>query len=103
MTIIKTWINSKDKTINDSTTMSMNRHDMKANRIATQLKTRNNTAPLSLKKKAVSHEVPKAGQKKEANEKLDISDLNEILEINTKHQYCISEPGALLRRLSAKR
>jgi hypothetical protein len=68
-------------------------HEQKINRIVKQLKERKSTKPVSLKKKAVSHEVPKPSDKRHSDEKIDLSDLNEILHIDTKKRICIAEPG----------
>lgn len=68
-------------------------HEQKVARITKQLKERKSTAPISLKKKAVSHEVPKPGDKRYLDEKLDISDLNEIISIDAEKRVCIAEPG----------
>jgi len=68
-------------------------HEQKVARIAGQLKERRSTEPLSLKKRAVSHEVPKPGDKRHLDEKLDISDLDEILEIDPENRICVAEPG----------
>ncbi len=68
-------------------------HEQKIARIAAQLKNRKSTRPISLKKKSVSHEVPKPEDKRHLDEKLDVSDLNEILEIDAEKRFCIAEPG----------
>jgi len=68
-------------------------HEQKINRIIKQLKDRKSTKPVSLKKKTVSHEVPKLSDKRYSDEKIDLSDLNEILHINTEKRICIAEPG----------
>ena len=68
-------------------------HEQKIDRITKHLKERRSTKPVSLKKKAVSHEVPKPGDKRYLDEKIDLSDLNEILHINTEKRICIAEPG----------
>ncbi|MBD3318527.1 FAD-binding protein, partial [Candidatus Woesearchaeota archaeon] len=62
-------------------------------RIAEQLRNRRSSSPVSLQKKSVSHQVPKPGDKKYYDEKIDISDLNKILVIDTKKRQCIAEPG----------
>ncbi len=72
---------------------SMPTHDQKTARIVQELRARRSTAPLSLKKRAVSHEVPKPDDKRHQDEKLDISDLNEILEIDPVARTCVAEPG----------
>lgn len=68
-------------------------HEQKVNRIAKQLKERRSTAPVSLKKKAVSHEVPKPEDKRHLDEKIDVSDLNNVLQIDREKRVCIAEPG----------
>lgn len=74
-------------------------HEVKVSRIAKQLKQRKSTVPLALKKNAVSHEVPKLEDKKYSDEKLDISDLDEILCIDTEKRYCIAEPGVTFTKV----
>lgn len=68
-------------------------HEQKVERIVKQLKERTSQAPVSLKKKAVSHEVPKLQDKRYSDEKIDISDLNEILLIDPEKKICLAEPG----------
>jgi len=68
-------------------------HKQKVNRIIKQLKEHKSTEPVSLKKKAVSHEVPKLYDKRHSDKKIDVSDLNEIIHIDTKKRICIAEPG----------
>ncbi|MEA3500357.1 MAG: FAD-binding oxidoreductase [Candidatus Marinimicrobia bacterium] len=71
----------------------MSTHKQKINRIIKQLKERKSTKPISLKKKTVSHEVPKLSDKRHSDEKIDLSGLNEILHINTEKRICTAEPG----------
>ncbi|MFC1728139.1 FAD-dependent oxidoreductase [Nanoarchaeota archaeon] len=68
-------------------------HQQKIKRIIKQLKERKSTKPVSLKKKTVSHEVPKLKDKRHLDEKIDISDLNDIISIDPKKKICIAEPG----------
>ena len=68
-------------------------HEQKIKRIIHQLKTRKSTNPVSLKKKAVSHQVPKPRDKRYSDEKIDISDLNKIISIDAENKICIAEPG----------
>jgi len=68
-------------------------HEQKINRIIKQLKERKSMLPVSLKKKTISHEVPKLNDRRHSDEKIDLSDLNKILHIDTKKQICIAEPG----------
>jgi FAD/FMN-containing dehydrogenase len=69
------------------------RHEMRVARISDQLRDRRSTAPLSLRKKAVSHQVPKRGDAKYSDEQLDISDLDEILSIDPVSRTCVAESG----------
>lgn len=68
-------------------------HEQKTARIADQLKRRTGTKPVSLKKKAVSHEVPKLGDRRQFDDKIDISDLNGIILIDPVRRVCVAEPG----------
>ena len=68
-------------------------HDSKVQRISALLKNRESRAPLSLKKKAVNHQVPKPLDKRYSDEKIDISDLNEILRIDVEEKTCTAELG----------
>jgi len=77
----------------------MDAHRRKVERISRMLKERKSSEPLSLKKKAVSHQVPKPNDKRHADEKLDISDFDEIIEINEDSCTCIAEPGVTFERL----
>src|SRR5688500_6144833 len=71
----------------------MSDHERKVARIADQLKRHTGPKPVSLKKKAVSHEVPKLSDKRHDDEKIDISDLNEILLVDPERRICVAEPG----------
>ena len=68
-------------------------HQQKINRIIKQLKEKKSTTPISFKKKSVSHQVPKPGNKTYLDEKIDLSDLNEVLHIDKEKQICTAEPG----------
>lgn len=74
-------------------TLDLARHDEKVRRIAKQLRNRTSTRPVSLHKKAVSHVVPKAFDKKYSDDKIDVSDLDEILLIDPVRRICVAEPG----------
>ncbi|HNS99558.1 MAG TPA: FAD-binding oxidoreductase [Polyangiaceae bacterium] len=69
------------------------KHGRKVARIAEQLRTRRSTAPLSRQKRTVSHQVPKVHDKKHTDEKIDLLDLDEIIEVDVKRRICIAEPG----------
>src|SRR5665648_355826 len=77
----------------------MELHKEKVSRIAKLLKERKSTAPLTRKKKSVSHIVPKPKHKKHSDEKLDIRDLDEIIYIDTDNCICIAEPGVTFAKV----
>lgn len=68
-------------------------HEEKVARIAKILKERSSTTPVSFKKKAVSHQVPKPEDMRYDDEKIDLTDLNEILKIDEGARTCTAEPG----------
>lgn len=69
------------------------RHGEKVARIVAQLHAHDSGKPLSLKKKAVSHQVPKAKDLRYRDDKVDISDLTEILSIDREARICVAESG----------
>jgi hypothetical protein len=69
------------------------RHAAKVQRIARDLARHDARRPLSLKKKAVSHQVPKRGDVRLRDDKLDVSDLDEILSIDPVARTCTAESG----------
>jgi FAD/FMN-containing dehydrogenase len=68
-------------------------HEEKVGRVCRQLREHRGPDPLSLKKLAVSHEVPKLKDKRSSDRKVDLTDMNEVLSIDTKEKVCIAEPG----------
>src|SRR5882672_10569998 len=71
----------------------MSDHGAKVARIVAQLRAHPGDRPVSLRKKAVSHQVPKAGDLRHRDPKIDISDLTEILEIDPVKRICVAESG----------
>ncbi len=69
------------------------RHAQKVARIAAQLRGYPSRRPVSLAKRAVSHQVPKRDDKRHTDSKIDISDLDEILEIDPVARTCTAESG----------
>jgi len=69
------------------------RHAAKVARIAEQLRAQRGDRPVSLRKKAVSHQVPKAGDLRQHDDKIDVSDLTEILSIDPVARVCVAESG----------
>jgi FAD/FMN-containing dehydrogenase len=70
-----------------------NRHHEKVARIAQQLRAHTSGRPVSLRKKAVSHQVPKAHDLRRRDDKIDVGDLTEILEIDPVRRICVAESG----------
>src|SRR3954469_7896048 len=68
------------------------RHAEKVRRIANAMR-RHRGGPVSLHKRAVSHQVPKAGDAKYTDARIDISDLNEIVSIDPVARTCTAESG----------
>jgi FAD/FMN-containing dehydrogenase len=75
------------------------RHADKVARIAAQLRAHTGGAPVSLRKKGPSHQVPKARDLRRRDAKIDISDLDDILEIDPARRICVAESGVTFVRL----
>jgi len=69
------------------------RHATKVARIAVQLRAHTSGKPLSLKKKSVAHQVPKANDLRRKDAKVDIADLTEVLEVDPVNRICVAESG----------
>lgn len=77
----------------------MDLHKEKVMTVAGQLRDRKSKEPLTLKKRSVSHEVPKPHDKRHSDEKLDVSDLDEIIHIDEERRICTAEPGATFEKV----
>lgn len=75
------------------------RHARKVDRVVQQLRAHEPGRPVSFKKKAVAHQVPKRDDKRHTDRKIDVSDLDEILEIDPIRMTCTAEPGVTFQRL----
>ncbi len=78
------------------------KHTQKVARVAEQLRKRRSTAPLSRQKRVVSHQVPKVHDKKYADEKINLLDFDEVIEIDPQRRICIAEPGVPFCKLVEK-
>ena len=78
------------------------KHARKVARVAEQLRNRKSTAPLSRQKRVVSHQVPKVHDKKHTDEKIDLNDFDEVIDIDTERRICIAEPGVPFCKLVEK-
>lgn len=72
---------------------AVSRHEEKVARIVAQLHARRGMRPLSLRKKTVAHQVPKSGDLRHRDTKIDVSELTEILEIDPVKRTCTAESG----------
>ena len=68
-------------------------HQAKVRRVARQLREHAGGRPVSLRKRSVAHQVPKRGDLRRRDEKIDISDLDAILHVDPIMQVCVAEPG----------
>ncbi|HEY0191553.1 MAG TPA: FAD-binding oxidoreductase [Kofleriaceae bacterium] len=68
-------------------------HQLKVSRIAQQLRQHPRGQPVSLRKKSVSHQVPKRHDLRTRDIKIDVSDLTEILQIDPVRRICVAESG----------
>ena len=78
---------------------SLARHEEKVQRIAGQLRTRRPGTPVSIKKRAVSHMVPKRNDLRHSDEKIDVRDLDQIIEIDREAMTCTAEAGVTFTEL----
>jgi FAD/FMN-containing dehydrogenase len=69
------------------------RHRDKVMRIAEQLRALPPGRPVSLRKASVSHQVPKRNDLRRRDDKIDVGDLTEILEIDPVRRICVAESG----------
>jgi hypothetical protein len=75
------------------------RHARKVERIAGQLRRRTSTTPLSRRKRVVSHMVPKVRDRKHSDDKIDLYDLDQVIEVDPERRICIAEPGVPFNEL----
>ena len=70
-------------------------HRVKVQRIATALRTHEGTKPVSLRKKAPPHQVPKGGDLRRRDDKIDVSDLTSILSVDPVRRVAVAESGVM--------
>ena len=68
-------------------------HRAKVERVQAQLRAWPAGRPLSLKKSSPSHQVPKPGDLKYKDARLDLSDLDAVIAIDVENRRCVAEPG----------
>lgn len=77
-------------------------HRARVARLAQQLRAYVGTKPLTLKKRAVSHQVPKRGDTRREEQTVDLSDFDHILEIDPVARTCTAESGVTFVELVEK-
>ncbi|HEU0035121.1 MAG TPA: FAD-binding protein [Kofleriaceae bacterium] len=76
-------------------------HEAKVARIAAQLRSHPPTRPVSLRKQAPPHQVPKRHDLRKHDDKIDVSDLTAILDIDPVARTCTAESGVMFKDLVA--
>jgi FAD/FMN-containing dehydrogenase len=75
------------------------RHASKVARIAAALRACTAGKPVSLKKRGVPHQVPKAGDLRRRDQRVDVADLDEILSIDVERRIAVAESGVTFAEL----
>ncbi len=68
-------------------------HGEKVERVVAQLRAHAPRRPVSLRKKSVSHRVPKRDDATRRDDKIDLCDLDAILDVDVDARTCTAEPG----------
>lgn len=76
-------------------------HAAKIARVIAQLRAHPRGHPVSLRKRAVRHQVPKRDDKSRTDAKIDLSDLDAVLAIDRDAMTCTAEPGVTFEALVA--
>lgn len=76
-------------------------HSAKIARIASQLRAHVGSRPVSLRKRAPPHQVPKARDLRRSDDKIDISDLTSIIDIDPVARTCTAESGVMFQDVVA--
>jgi FAD/FMN-containing dehydrogenase len=75
-------------------------HEEKVERIAESLRRRPPRGPLKIKKASCSHQVPRhPSLSAPAGEFIDVSELDQILDIDREARTCVAEPGVTFEQL----
>lgn len=70
-------------------------HAAKVARIAAQLRAHDPSRPVSLRKKAPPHQVPKGRDLRRLDDKIDVGDLTAIIDIDPVNRVCVAESGVM--------
>jgi FAD/FMN-containing dehydrogenase len=76
-------------------------HAAKVARVTSQLRAHPPTRPVSLRKQAPPHQVPKRHDLRRFDDKIDVSDLTAILDIDPVTRTCTAESGVTFKDLVA--
>jgi FAD/FMN-containing dehydrogenase len=76
-------------------------HDERVARVVSQLRSRPNGVPVSLHKAAPPHQVPKFGDLRRNDDKIDVSALTRILAVDPVARTCTAEAGAMFEDVVA--
>ncbi len=71
----------------------LSHHRAKVENISRSLGGRSGSTAVSLKKRSPPHQVPKPRDLRRKDQKIDLSALDEILEIDAESRTCVVEPG----------
>ncbi len=74
-------------------------HAAKVARVAAALAAHVGPAPVSFRKRSVSHQVPKRADALARDATIDLGDLDEILSIDREARVCVAEPGVTFEKL----
>ena len=80
-------------------TTSGARHAAKVARIVADLRSCDGQRPLSIKKRGVAHQVPKAHDLRRRDQTIDVTDLDEILAIDVEQRVAVAESGVTFAEL----
>jgi FAD/FMN-containing dehydrogenase len=75
------------------------RHAAKVARVAAAFANCSENRPISLRKRGVSHQVPKAGDRRRRDRKIDVADFDELLEIDVERRTATAESGVTFEKL----
>lgn len=70
-------------------------HARKVAQIAAQVRALDGKRPASLRKKAPPHQVPKGGDLRRRDAKIDVSSLTQVLDIDPVKRICVAESGVM--------
>jgi len=76
-------------------------HTHKVARVAAQLRAHDSSKPVSLRKHAPPHQVPKGGDLRRRDAKIDVSDLTAIIDVDPMRRLCVAESGVMFCDLVA--